>query len=109
MGRAIKYTDDMVDRALALRASGAKQVVIHALYGPSIEGAIRRVQARRRAAVFSKMDRSSRALWQAAAARKREWFVFKRSASVVADVKFTHRCLLDLARRGVKFDPCWWA
>lgn len=64
--------------------------------------------------MLSKMDRASRALWQLAAARKREWyakpgFMFKRSSGVVADVKFGHRCLLDLARRGDKFDHYWWA
>lgn len=63
---------------------------------------------------LSPMDRKSRALWQDAAARKRRWyarpgFVFKRSSGVVADVRFGHRCLLDLARNGTTWDPFWWA
>lgn len=64
--------------------------------------------------MLSRMDRASRALWQQAAARKREWyakpgFLFKRSWAVVTDVKFGHRCLLNNCRNGVKFDPYWWA
>jgi hypothetical protein len=60
------------------------------------------------------MDRRSRALWQDAAARKREWyakpgFMFKRSSSVVADVKFGHGALILFARRGDTFDPHWWS
>lgn len=63
---------------------------------------------------LSGMDRRSRALWQDAAARKRLWyakpgFLFKRSKSVVADVKFGHACLLKFAREGLAWDPYWWA
>lgn len=65
---------------------------------------------------LSQMDRSSRAQWQAAAAGKRRWYALpagglriKRSWAVVTDVKFAHRCLLNLARGGDKFDPFWWA
>lgn len=63
---------------------------------------------------LSKMDRCSRAQWQAAAARKREWyakpgFLFKRSSGVVAEVRFTHGVLLCYARTGQPFDPYWWA
>ncbi len=42
----IKYTDEMVAEALAMRAKGVKQAVIHHIYGKSIEMAIRRVRAR---------------------------------------------------------------
>lgn len=44
----IKYTDEMVTEALAMRARGDKQTVIHATFGEGIESAIRRVQARDR-------------------------------------------------------------
>jgi hypothetical protein len=42
----IKYTDEMVAEALAMRARGVKQSVIHHIYGSGIEMAIRRVRAR---------------------------------------------------------------
>lgn len=42
----IKYTDEMVADALAMRARGEKQAVIHATFGQGIEMAIRRVRAR---------------------------------------------------------------
>lgn len=64
---------------------------------------------------LSKMDRRSRAQWQAAAARKREWYAKPRtpgrfrSRSVVRDVKFAHGVLLRYARTGEPFDPYWWA
>ena len=63
---------------------------------------------------LSKMDRRSRALRQAAAARKREWYAkpwctWRRSRSVVQDVKFTHGVLLMYGRSGEPFDPFWWA
>lgn len=45
----IKYTDEMVAEALAMRARGEKQSVIHAIYGKGIEMAIRRVRARENA------------------------------------------------------------
>lgn len=44
----IKYTDQMVADALAMRARGEKQAVIHATFGAGIESAITRVQARDR-------------------------------------------------------------
>lgn len=44
----IKYTDEMVAEALALRVRGEKQAVIHATFGEGIESAIRRVAARDR-------------------------------------------------------------
>lgn len=44
----IKYTDAMVQEALAMRARGEKQVVIQATFGEGIESAIRRVAARDR-------------------------------------------------------------
>lgn len=44
----IKYTDQIVADALAMRARGEKQAVIHATFGEGIESAIRRVQARDR-------------------------------------------------------------
>lgn len=44
----IKYTDQMVAEALAMRKRGEKQAVIHATFGEGIESAIRRVQARDR-------------------------------------------------------------
>jgi hypothetical protein len=64
--------------------------------------------------MLSAMDRQSRAQWQEAAARKRQWyakpgFTFKRSASVVQDVRFGHGVLLMYARRGDAFDQDWWA
>lgn len=40
----IKYTDEMVAEALAMRARGEKQLVIHATFGAGIEMAIRRVR-----------------------------------------------------------------
>jgi hypothetical protein len=40
----IKYTDEMVAEALAMRARGEKQIVIHATFGRGIEMAIRRVK-----------------------------------------------------------------
>lgn len=48
MVNTIKYTDEMVADALAMRARGEKQAVIHLTYGEGIESAIRRVQARDR-------------------------------------------------------------
>lgn len=42
----IKFTDEMVAEALAMRARGEKQVVIHATFGGGIEAAIRRVRER---------------------------------------------------------------
>lgn len=48
MVNTIKYTDQMVADALAMRARGEKQAVIHLTYGEGIESAIRRVQARDR-------------------------------------------------------------
>lgn len=64
--------------------------------------------------MLSLMDRKSRALWQEAAARKRQWyakpgFMFKRSSGVVASVRFTHSVLLKYARTNFPFDPYWWA
>jgi len=44
----IKYTDEMVAEAKAMKARGEKQVVIHATFGEGIESAIRRVDARER-------------------------------------------------------------
>lgn len=44
----IKYTDEMVAEALAMRERGEKQAVIHATFGEGIESAIRRVAARDR-------------------------------------------------------------
>lgn len=64
---------------------------------------------------LSPMDRKSRALWQEAAARKRKWYDIpnparlRRSRAVVFDVRFGHKCLLDLARNGTPWDPFWWA
>ena len=64
---------------------------------------------------LSQMDRCSRAQWQAAAARKREWYAKPRtpgrfrSRSVVRDVRFSHGVLLSYARAGKPFDPFWWA
>lgn len=46
MGAPIKFTDEMVAEALAMRGAGAKQSVIHATFGASIEMAIRRVRER---------------------------------------------------------------
>jgi hypothetical protein len=66
-------------------------------------------------APLSTMDRQSRAQWQAAAARNREWYAKPRtpgrfrSRSVVRDVKFAHGVLLGYARSGEPFDPYWWA
>lgn len=62
---------------------------------------------------MTRMDRKSRALWQAAAARTRQWyaapgFATLRSRSVVQDVKFAHSCLLKYARSGEPWDPFWW-
>lgn len=65
--------------------------------------------------ILSEMDRASRVMWQAAAARKRQWFAsgslpyWSRSRSVVRDVQFAHGVLLKYARDGKKFDPFWWA
>lgn len=42
----IRYTDEMVAEALAMRARGEKQSVVHATFGPGIEMAIRRVRER---------------------------------------------------------------
>lgn len=60
-----------------------------------------------------KMDRASRAAWQHVAAHKRRWYQlgsgFRRSLSVVSEVKFYHSVLLKYARTGKKFDPNWWA
>jgi len=42
----IKYTDEMVAEAMAMRANGTKQSVLHHIYGQGIEAAIRRVRAR---------------------------------------------------------------
>lgn len=42
----IKYTDAMVAEALAMRAAGQKQSVIHLTFGAGIEMAIRRVRER---------------------------------------------------------------
>ena len=42
----IRYTDEMVAEALAMRAAGEKQSVIQAIYGGGIESAIRRVRER---------------------------------------------------------------
>lgn len=44
----IKYTDEMVAEALAMRERGEKQAVILATFGEGIESAIRRVAARER-------------------------------------------------------------
>lgn len=44
----VKYTDEMVAEALAMRKRGEKQAVIQATFGQGIESAIRRVQARDR-------------------------------------------------------------
>lgn len=46
MGHPIKYTDEMVAAALAMRADGQKQSVIYLTFGPGIEMAIRRVRER---------------------------------------------------------------
>lgn len=46
MVNTTKYTDKMVAEALAMRARGEKQVVIHATFGGGIESAIRRVRER---------------------------------------------------------------
>lgn len=48
MANTIKYTDQMVAEALAMRKRGEKQAVIHATFGAGIESAIIRVQARDR-------------------------------------------------------------
>lgn len=64
---------------------------------------------------LSMMDRRSRAQWQAAAARKPEWFArpgipgWRRSSGVIASTRFTHGVLLTYARSGEPFDPYWWA
>lgn len=64
---------------------------------------------------LSQMDRCSRAQWQAAATRKREWYArgggygWPRSRSVVREVRFSHGVLLSYARSGETFDPFWWA
>lgn len=64
---------------------------------------------------LSKMDRCSRARWQAAAARKRQWYArpgipgWRRSSGVIASTRFTHGVLLRYARTGKPFDPYWWA
>lgn len=42
----IKYTDEMVAEALAMRARGEKQAVVHATFGAGIESAMRRVRER---------------------------------------------------------------
>lgn len=65
--------------------------------------------------MLTTMDRASRAQWQAAAAGRRLWYAaggtlrLQRSRSVVADVRFSHNCLLLFAKRGDVFDPYWWA
>lgn len=66
--------------------------------------------------MLSIMDRRSRAQWQAAAARKRQWYQrpvgsppVKRSLSVVGDVVFGHKWLIYWARIGKPFDPFWWS
>lgn len=46
MANTTKYTDEMVAEALAMRARGEKQVVIHATFGGGIESAIRRLRER---------------------------------------------------------------
>lgn len=46
MGHPIKFTDEMVAEALAMRSAGQKQSVIHATFGAGIEMAIRRVRER---------------------------------------------------------------
>jgi len=46
MVNTTKYTDEMVAEALAMRAAGRKQSVIHATFGAGIEMAIRRVRER---------------------------------------------------------------
>ncbi len=46
MVNPIKFTDEMVAEALAMRAAGAKQTVIYATFGAGIEMAIRRVRER---------------------------------------------------------------
>lgn len=57
----IKYTDEMVAEALALRARGEKWTVVHATFGPGIETAVRRLMARdrkraSRAAIGSRIE-----------------------------------------------------
>ena len=42
----IKYTDEQVAEAVAMRARGEKQAVIYLTFGAGIDGAIRRVRER---------------------------------------------------------------
>lgn len=42
----IKYTDEQVAEALAMRARGEKQAVVHLTFGAGIESAMRRVRER---------------------------------------------------------------
>lgn len=61
MSNPVKYPDETVEAAYALRRTGAKWSVVHATFGPGIETAVRRLMARdrkraSRAAIGSRIE-----------------------------------------------------